>query len=1065
MKMVKKIKSRSHGKCPFRPSDSSTTDTTPNHVSMQYINFENGTQGPSSLMDIEDNRGANSAMVMSTASSGKQSNSSQEFQDKTTSTCREKNNDNKYLNTKNERKRRACEMSNTTLNNSDPHANNQQSSSSSSSSPSQHETPLTFLCLSKMWVAATNRALSHPHEAQYGCTSSARSLLPLANNDTDTSTFTNSLNTNIMASSPLALVTRYGAPSFCVESVLKAEKRMVRRCIPNRGNPLHEAIMLYPNTATRAVASSASSRYSDHNKANVNEKNNNQLTEYVKIIRMLLKADEDLETMDRADNNDDKRATLMQDVDGNVPLHILIRQGFYHYLGEIASSEQDRDQANERQIEHPIFTIAKELIASSPEAVSIPDCTEFEVTPLILALRSSVYANEQHQQQQLRYPGRVHGIDYFNSTIERNIFDICKIMLQYSPASASLVMVGYTAVHSAVFHGRCCDTIRLLLNADEVNRHRIYSSAKKITLPAAMQANKFGELPLHFAAMRGECTRSISLLSKAAPWAALRRDMKVGLTPIHWLWVRFMDCMLHRFGKRSFFGEDDEDVDQDDCINEQDNAQIFSLAKRSSLTSASSSNAPSLYSDNGHICFDLEYHIRTEAIDPPVDYTKMRYIVPEHSALEDTLTTRVIRVLRRVRERHRQLIQKMLRLNENEQADDVINNSWKMTSSLSNHQSRHECPFANSLSQPPTIASSENEVTNNDTKCPYAHLAVISKSNNKCPYSKTTNKVITNSSIPEDSKMKMIPEVGDSNKKCPFRCPFVFDSYPLSEELLGADIEALREEQVISLFWAKVTSLLHAAALAKILDIKRLSSSLNLLEEVDHGKIHMLHTACSSPCPYSVVRLCLELHPEQLNEKDSSGKLPLHHAALRLMDSREFIVQNDEQSEVRAVDNEENVESDRTYEALNFGNTQSLVIMPTDVAVIESETAKVVDLILSSSPEAARAFDSNIRLPLNYCIDSIVKSIVQTNANINTVSFQNLIQPLKALIDVYPDALEYVDGMTNLLPFMQASAVAVESVICDKNKRHSDKIILSLVYCMILEKPSMLDSLAKKSLQ
>jgi ankyrin repeat protein len=104
-----------------------------------------------------------------------------------------------------------------------------------------------------------------------------------------------------------------------------------------------------------------------------------------------------------------------------------------------------------------------------------------------------------------------------------------------------MVQNGYTAVHSAVFHGRCCDTIRLLLNVDEVHRKRNYDrelyvsnnnndnnkgnntkmNTEKImtqVLPATMQANKFGELPLHFAAMRGECTRSIALLSQAAPW-------------------------------------------------------------------------------------------------------------------------------------------------------------------------------------------------------------------------------------------------------------------------------------------------------------------------------------------------------------------------------------------------------------------------------------------------------------------------------------------------------------------------------------------------------------------
>jgi hypothetical protein len=54
-----------------------------------------------------------------------------------------------------------------------------------------------------------------------------------------------------------------------------------------------------------------------------------------------------------------------------------------------------------------------------------------------------------------------NGIYYYYSALERKIFDICKIMLQPSTVAASSVMVqnGYTAVHSAIFHGRCCDTI------------------------------------------------------------------------------------------------------------------------------------------------------------------------------------------------------------------------------------------------------------------------------------------------------------------------------------------------------------------------------------------------------------------------------------------------------------------------------------------------------------------------------------------------------------------------------------------------------------------------------
>ena len=35
-------------------------------------------------------------------------------------------------------------------------------------------------------------------------------------------------------------------------------------------------------------------------------------------------------------------------------------------------------------------------------------------------------------------------------------------------------------------------------------------------------------------------------------WQVLKRDVKFGLTPLHWLVVRFVDTMYEQFGERSF---------------------------------------------------------------------------------------------------------------------------------------------------------------------------------------------------------------------------------------------------------------------------------------------------------------------------------------------------------------------------------------------------------------------------------------------------------------------------------------------------------------------------------
>lgn len=168
-------------------------------------------------------------------------------------------------------------------------------------------------------------------------------------------------------------------------------------------------------------------------------------------------------------------------------------------------------------------------------------------------------------------------------------------MLQAQSAAASLVMAdsGYTALHSTVFHGRCYETLGLVINVDRIHRCRqmqeqnvkkdetsdfITKSNDTVSPPpmsklgcksmatdtisssvsiaklevAAIRANSLGECALRLATMRGECTRLISLLSKTAPGALFKRDDKFRLTPVHWLWVRFVDVMLEQFDRRHF---------------------------------------------------------------------------------------------------------------------------------------------------------------------------------------------------------------------------------------------------------------------------------------------------------------------------------------------------------------------------------------------------------------------------------------------------------------------------------------------------------------------------------
>ncbi len=170
-------------------------------------------------------------------------------------------------------------------------------------------------------------------------------------------------------------------------------------------------------------------------------------------------------------------------------------------------------------------------------------------------------ANEQHFPA-TDYPGAhlrlIPGVgpryDY-QTALEYRIFCLVRIMLDAYPRASCLMISDYTPLHSAVFHGRCPDTIRLLLDAEARYKESRGTNSVANTLPtthatfvpcpilpgpAMLSTNTRGELPLHFACMKNECARTMRLLSDADPRSALVRDAS-GRTPLRWLWIRFVD--------------------------------------------------------------------------------------------------------------------------------------------------------------------------------------------------------------------------------------------------------------------------------------------------------------------------------------------------------------------------------------------------------------------------------------------------------------------------------------------------------------------------------------------
>lgn len=363
--------------------------------------------------------------------------------------------------------------------------------------------------------------------------------------------------------SMLALCCRDGAPQECIQAVLDAAPHKLREVLDARGTPLHEAIVYEETTPP--------------------------------VIAYLLQVDERLGTS----STDPPRAAVAQDVDGYTPLHLVIRRRFQsHVLGT--------DQAS------PMLEILELLVRSCAEAIVIPDRGEYEEPPIVMALKASVYAPMLQSDAE----------ETNMAQIERHIYNVVDCMLQHYPQAASRVFQGYrgqyTALHSAVFHGRCPDTIALLLDAE-----RIAPSTQK----ACLLGNTQGELPLHFCAMRGEPPRTVRLLAEAAPEAITQRDVS-GLTPMHWLWIRFVSTLLTMEDGRG-------------------NSITLPLRRRPQEQTDVLAFASLRQSD-----FDAELQL-LRRIDPSVDFLRMRHIPVEVQEESEALhwADRTVTLLQSIRDR------------------------------------------------------------------------------------------------------------------------------------------------------------------------------------------------------------------------------------------------------------------------------------------------------------------------------------------------------------------------------------------------------------------------------
>ena len=363
---------------------------------------------------------------------------------------------------------------------------------------------IPWLCWNHDWKGVCKRLESHPEEAQWTVSLSLRKVEKKVGFSLTTKN-----------SSPLALACRYDAPLQVIQGLMEAAPERLSEMTPNRGTPIHDAAYVCTK---------------------------------LDVWSYLLSFD--------------KKICAMQDVDGHVPLHILVKRTL--------SSTTTTTETMELRMQ-----MLQVLVQTYPPAVSMSNHDEYRETPLITALKSSCTSTSGGNLVEK----------------EKWIFQVVQIMLQAYPSAAIHPIPSkeyYTAIHSAVFHGRSAEILYLLLHSDTTGDA---DTDDVVDIPNSLQ-----ETPLHIACMRGEGIKTLQYL--VTPSTLLSRDAN-SLTPLHWLWIRHVD----------------QTFDFHQQPPEEQEPQDFSY-----LISSSSSSVDRI---------DEDYFCHVQRLDPPVDHRRMRHI-PEH---------------------------------------------------------------------------------------------------------------------------------------------------------------------------------------------------------------------------------------------------------------------------------------------------------------------------------------------------------------------------------------------------------------------------------------------------
>ena len=607
-------------------------------------------------------------------------------------------------------------------------------------------------------------------------------------------------------------------------------------------------------------------------------------------------------------------------------------------------------------------------------------------------------------------PRRLPRYDY-QTALEFRIFCLCRIMLKSYPKAACLMISDYSPLHSAVFHGRCPDTIRLLLDAEARFRGndqrphpapgflRTSSNPQPyptLSGPAMLCTNTRGELPIHFACMKNECARTLRLLAEADPRAALVRDAS-GKTPLRWLWIRFVDGLLDRFGGWDTQREND---DVDLTFREQEVGDTPNFPSPTSsvlgvmpqrkliLNDAFNGGRSCCESENveseAMFVFDTEYIRRNRNIDRTVDFLRMRHVPSEFIHVEYVAAEHAIAVLMKL---------KYLQQRRNFQIEAY------------------------------------------------------------------------NSARGSGSSGLLPPDVPMSTKEEFILCAFE----KFTSLIYAALIATEAEERTAAL---DVASDVHSETngdvdndLSKTPSRKMLWHSLPPVES--SKRFFLVHEACRSAAnPAAVAMIYIKLFSDQLFQQDDDGQLPLHKVACRGLGWEPL------GSDIDARD-----------------------------AYLADETLTLLREVLSEShEEAPRVYDKSKRLPLHCAVESLVTSLVMgkkrrallhAEAKValqkhRRIHVEIAIQCLAVLLQANSSALQRRDGKTGLFPFMQAAIPhtndcaiikytsdlshrpgfdvgvgfhSMESEVIEEDDVEAESDQITIIYYLLREDPSVISGL------